>query len=72
MAVLTSLTISISIAISQIASLAIASGNGLVLKGGSEAVNTNNALMSIVSEALMAHRVQDAVQMVCGRMRRVA
>lgn len=51
----------------QIASLAIASANGLVLKGGSEAVNTNNALMSIVTEALLAHGVQNAIQMVTSR-----
>ncbi|CAL8115334.1 unnamed protein product [Orchesella dallaii] len=51
----------------QIASLAIASGNGLVLKGGSEAVNTNNALMSVVSEALLLHGAQNAIQMVTSR-----
>jgi len=51
----------------QIASLAIASANGLVLKGGSEAVNTNNALMSLVSEALLTHGVQNAIQMVTSR-----
>ncbi|CAG7835285.1 unnamed protein product [Allacma fusca] len=51
----------------QIAALSIASGNGLVLKGGSEAINTNNCLMSIVSEALLAHGVQNAIQMVVSR-----
>lgn len=51
----------------QIASLAIASGNGLVLKGGSEAVHTNNALMSVVSEALLLHGCQNAIQMVTSR-----
>ncbi|CAG7730261.1 unnamed protein product [Allacma fusca] len=51
----------------QIASLSIASANGLVLKGGSEAFNTNNALMSIVSEALLPHGVQNAIQMVATR-----
>ncbi|XP_021960904.1 delta-1-pyrroline-5-carboxylate synthase isoform X1 [Folsomia candida] len=51
----------------QIASLAIASANGLVLKGGSEATNTNNALMSIVTEALLLHGVQNSIQMVTSR-----
>ncbi|CAG7835283.1 unnamed protein product [Allacma fusca] len=51
----------------QIAALSIASGNGLVLKGGKEAVHTNNALMSIVSEALLTQGVQNAIQMVVSR-----
>ncbi|CAG7835281.1 unnamed protein product [Allacma fusca] len=51
----------------QIAALSIASANGLILKGGIEAINTNNALMSIVSEALLAHGVQHAIQLVATR-----
>ncbi len=38
-------------AVVQIASLALKSGNGLILKGGSEAGNTNRALVEIIKEA---------------------
>jgi len=51
----------------QIAALSIASANGLVLKGGKEAVHTNSTLMSIVHEALLTHNVQNAIQMVTSR-----
>eukprot|EP00529_Nitzschia_sp_RCC80_P009571 CAMPEP_0113469394 /NCGR_PEP_ID=MMETSP0014_2-20120614/15875_1 /TAXON_ID=2857 /ORGANISM="Nitzschia sp." /LENGTH=788 /DNA_ID=CAMNT_0000361867 /DNA_START=146 /DNA_END=2512 /DNA_ORIENTATION=- /assembly_acc=CAM_ASM_000159 len=36
----------------QIASLALASGNGLLLKGGKEAVNSNAALHEIIGDAI--------------------
>jgi len=39
----------------QVGSLAIKSGNGLVLKGGSEAKHTNRVLASIWRDALSAH-----------------
>jgi len=48
----------------QIASLAIASANGMMLKGGSEAMSTNSALMGLVTEALAAHGLQHAIQLV--------
>lgn len=38
-------------ALIQIASLALKSGNGLILKGGREARNTNRVLVSIIKEA---------------------
>ena len=38
--------------ISQISSLAIKSGNAVILKGGSEANNTNRAIFEIITEAL--------------------
>ena len=36
----------------QIASLALASGNGLLLKGGKEAVNSNSVLHEVIGEAI--------------------
>jgi glutamate-5-semialdehyde dehydrogenase len=36
----------------EIASLAIKSGNGLVMRGGSDCIKTNLALFSLVSEAM--------------------
>ena len=38
--------------IAQISSLAIKSGNAVILKGGSEANNTNSAIFEIIKEAL--------------------
>ena len=48
----------------QISALSFASANGLVLKGRKNAVSTNRTLMSIVSEALLTHGVQQFIQMV--------
>ncbi len=54
-------------ALPQVASLAIASANGLLLKGGSEASHTNTLLMGIVNQALGEYGCSDAISMVSGR-----
>ena len=51
-------------ALPQVASLAISSANGLLLKGGKEAINTNNFLMGIVKEALGQYGCADSIAMV--------
>jgi delta-1-pyrroline-5-carboxylate synthetase len=50
----------------QVASLAIASANGLLMKGGKEATNTNNLLMSIVKEGLGAYGCAESISLVMG------
>ena len=54
-------------ALPQVASLAIASANGLLMKGGKEATHSNNMLMSIVMEALGAYGCSDSISMVSKR-----
>ena len=49
------------------ASLAIASANGLLMKGGKEATHTNNLLMSIVKEGLGAYGCADSISLVSTR-----
>ncbi|CAJ0928837.1 unnamed protein product [Ranitomeya imitator] len=48
----------------QVSALAIASGNGLLLKGGKEASNSNQILYRLTQEALSIHGVKDAIQLV--------
>merc|ERR1719414_1255927 len=54
-------------ALPQVASLAIASANGLLMKGGEEAVNSNQLLMRLVKEALGRYGCADSISLVSGR-----
>src|SRR2546428_8655481 len=51
----------------QIASLAIRSGNAVLLKGGREAAQTNEAIGTLFRQVLQRHGVEDAVQLVSTR-----
>ncbi|XP_037091518.1 delta-1-pyrroline-5-carboxylate synthase-like isoform X2 [Pollicipes pollicipes] len=51
----------------QVASLAISTGNGLLLKGGREAKHSNEYLMQLVKEALSTVGAKNAVGLVSGR-----
>ncbi|XP_060698130.1 delta-1-pyrroline-5-carboxylate synthase isoform X1 [Hemiscyllium ocellatum] len=51
----------------QVSALAIASGNGLLLKGGKEATLSNHILHHLTQEALSMHGVKDAVHLVSTR-----
>ncbi|XP_017134830.1 delta-1-pyrroline-5-carboxylate synthase [Drosophila miranda] len=51
----------------QVAALAMASGNGLLLKGGKEAAHSNRALMDLVTEALVTVGAEHAVSLVSTR-----
>nr|XP_036229912.1 delta-1-pyrroline-5-carboxylate synthase isoform X4 [Bactrocera oleae] len=51
----------------QVAALAMASANGLLLKGGKEASNSNKALMELVKEALATVGAENAVSLVSTR-----
>ena len=48
----------------QVSGLAIATANGLLVKGGSEARHTNRCLHQLVQEALQIHNCQNAVILV--------
>ncbi|XP_015782928.1 probable delta-1-pyrroline-5-carboxylate synthase isoform X2 [Tetranychus urticae] len=51
----------------QIAGLCIATGNGLILKGGKEASHSNQYLWELVQQALSKYGVEDAVALVNSR-----
>ncbi|ELS04190.1 glutamate-5-semialdehyde dehydrogenase [Xenococcus sp. PCC 7305] len=55
-------------ALIQITSLAIKSGNGVILKGGKEAINSCRALVKVIHEALVTTKIDpDAVQLLTTR-----
>ncbi|KAL5290612.1 ALDH18A1 family protein [Megaselia abdita] len=51
----------------QVAALAMASANGLLLKGGKEAAHSNKALMDLVKEALASVGADNAISLVSTR-----
>ncbi|XP_014367090.2 delta-1-pyrroline-5-carboxylate synthase isoform X2 [Papilio machaon] len=51
----------------QVAALAMASANGLLLKGGKEAAYSNKALMDLVKESLQSVGAEDAISLVSTR-----
>lgn len=51
----------------QIAGLSMATGNGLLLKGGSEAIQTNTFLAELIREELVRYKAADAVCLVNSR-----
>lgn len=51
----------------QVASLAMASANGLLLKGGKEAKHSNKALMDIVKESLATVDAEKAISLISTR-----
>lgn len=51
----------------QVAALAMASANGLLLKGGKEAAYSNKALMDLVKESLKTVGAEDAISLVSTR-----
>ena len=51
----------------QVAALAMASANGLLLKGGKEAAHSNRALMDLVQESLAAVGAEKAISLVSTR-----
>ncbi|XP_045449730.1 delta-1-pyrroline-5-carboxylate synthase [Melitaea cinxia] len=51
----------------QVAALAMASANGLLLKGGKEAAHSNKTLMGLVKESLQTVGAQDAIALVSTR-----
>ena len=51
----------------QVAALAISSANGLLLKGGSEAMYSNRALMDLVRQALESVGANNAISLVSDR-----
>ncbi|MEE3716361.1 glutamate-5-semialdehyde dehydrogenase [Tumidithrix elongata RA019] len=66
-------------AVSQIAALAIKSGNGVILKGGSEAVNSCEAIVAVIHQALKEAEIgkelsvsPDAIQLLTTRAETLA
>lgn len=51
----------------QVAALAMASANGLLLKGGKEAAHSNKVLMDLVKESLSTVGAEDAISLVSTR-----